>query len=199
MVVQLILMMRAEGGPYIQKFSSLSNGEVDVLVHEVTLYAYTIKPGKPSEGASGSHTTPPRVVENANALNAKVLALTHLLPSPTRPDSMGPVPNAPYRTVDDYAYSMEYEGYNNEVIVADDLTAIFLGTGVDQRGYEVHLTNGSEKFNKVPPSDYVSFRELVGDTPSPSSKPTPMPSSAKSKGKSSKAKTLKRKHRNTFE
>lgn len=65
--------------------------------------------------------------------------------------------------MDDFAYSMKYEGYNNEVIVADDLTAIFLGTGVDQKGYEVYLTNGSEKFNKVPPDDYVSFRELVGE------------------------------------
>lgn len=153
-----------EGGPYIQKFSSLNNGEVDVLVHEVTLNGYTIKPGKPSEGTSRAHTMPPRVVENANALNAKALVLTHLLPSPARPDSMGPVPNAPYRTVDDFAYSMKYEGYNNEVIVADDLTAIYLGTGVDQRGYEVYLTNGSKKFDKAPPDDYVSFRDLVGES-----------------------------------
>ncbi len=106
-------------------------------------------------------------VRNAKyVLNAKALVLTHLLPSPTRPDSMGPVPNAPYRTrtVDDFAYSMKYEGYNNEVIVADDLTAIYLGTGVDQRGYEVYLTNGSKKFDKAPPDDYVSFRDLVGES-----------------------------------
>ena len=66
--------------------------------------------------------------------------------------------------MDDFAYSMKYEGYNNEVIVADDLTAIYLGTGVDQRGYEVYLTNGSKKFDKSPPDGYVSFRELVGES-----------------------------------